>query len=231
MITMPKIFIDAGHGGKDPGTTNSNVFEKDIALKIALKLNEILKSRGFQTQLSRTTDVFVELKERAQKANQFNADIFISVHLNSAANVQASGIETLVYSYDNQNKILGDDIQNFLISATNAKNRGVKVRPELVVLNSTKMPAVLIECGFISNTDEKNLLVTDNYQKKIATAIADGVTKYFGLEVTKMVNSVDEALKILKDKGVVNSPDYWLKAVDVVKYLDELIINVANKIS
>ena len=104
---MPKIFIDAGHGGKDPGTTNSNVFEKDIALKIALKLNEILKSRGFQTQLSRTTDVFVELKERAQKANQFNADIFISVHLNSAANVQASGIETLVYSYDNQNKMLG----------------------------------------------------------------------------------------------------------------------------
>ena len=228
---MPKIFIDAGHGGKDPGAVNGNVFEKDIALKIALKLNKILKSRGFETQLSRTIDVFVELNERAEKANKFNADIFVSVHLNSAANTEANGIETLVYSYDGQNKKLGDNIQNALIAATKAKNRGVKERPELVVLNSTKMPAVLIEVGFISNTNEKNLLVADSYQNKIAGAIADGISKYFGLGVTKVVNSVGEALKVLKDKGVINSPDYWLKAVDVVKYLDELIINAANKIS
>lgn len=228
---MPKIFIDAGHGGKDSGATNGNTFEKDIALKIALKLNNILKLRGFQTQLSRTTDVFVELYERAKKANNFASDIFVSVHLNSAANADASGIETLVYSYDGQNKKLGDDIQNALIAATNAKNRGVKERPDLVVLNSTKMPAVLVEVGFISNTSEKNLLVTDSYQSKIASAIADGISKYFGLEVIKMVNSVDEALKILKDKGVINSPDYWLKAIDVVKYLDTFIINIAKKIS
>ena len=143
---MPKIFIDAGHGGKDPGAVNGNVFEKDIALKISLKLNEILKSRGFQTQLSRTSDVFIELNERARKANNFGSDIFVSVHLNSAANTQANGIENLVYSYNGQNKKLGDDIQNALIMAINAKNQGVKERPELAVLNSTKIPAVLIEC-------------------------------------------------------------------------------------
>lgn len=228
---MLKIFIDAGHGGKDSGATNGNTFEKDIALKIVLKLNEILKSRGFQTQLSRTTDVFVELNERAKKANNFASDIFVSIHLNSAANADASGIETLIYSYAGQNKKLGDDIQNALIAATNAKNRGVKERPDLAVLNSTKMPAVLVEVGFISNTNEKNLLVTDAYQNKIAGAIADGILKYYGMEMIKMVNSVDEALKFLKDKGVINSPDYWLKAIDVVKYLDAFIINVAKKIN
>ena len=137
----------------------------------------------------------------------------------------------MIYSHIGQNQKLGDDIQNALIAATNAKNRGVKERPDLAVLNSTKMPAVLVEVGFISNTSEKNLLVTDSYQSKIAGAIEDGILKYYGLEVIKMVNSVDEALKILKDKGVINSPDYWLKAVDVVKYLDAFIINVAKKIN
>lgn len=227
---MPKIFIDAGHGGKDSGAVNGNIFEKDIALKIALKLNETLKSRGFQTQLSRSADVFIELNERARKANNFGSDILVSVHLNSAANAQASGIETLVYSYNGQNKKLGDDIQNALIAATNAKNRGVKERPELVVLNSTKMLAVLVECGFLCNVNEKNLLVTDAYQNKIADAITDGISKYYSLEVASVVNSVDEALKILQNKGVINSPEYWFKAVDVVKHLDELFINVAKKI-
>lgn len=103
---MPKIFIDAGHGGKDSGATNGNYFEKDIALKIALKLNEMLELKGFKTQLSRTTDVFVELNERAKKANQFNADIFVSIHLNSATNSSANGIETLVYKNQGKNYVL-----------------------------------------------------------------------------------------------------------------------------
>ena len=170
---------------------------------------------------------------KVQKTNNFTSDIFVSVHLNCATNAYDSWIETLIYSHIGQNQKLGDDIQNALIAATNAKNRGVKERPDLAVLNSTKMPAVLVlvEVGFISNTSEKNLLVTDSYQSKIAGAIADGILKYYGLEVIKMVNSVDEALKILKDKGVINSPDYWLKAVDVVKYLDAFIINVAKTIN
>lgn len=225
-----KLFIDAGHGGNDPGATNLNTFEKNIALQIALKLNKALQARGFQTQLSRTTDVFVELNERARKANTFNADVFISIHLNSASNAQATGIETLVYSYDGQNKKLADDIQSALIKATGANNRGVKERPELVVLNSTKMPAVLIECGFLSNGKDKSLLITDAYQNKIADAIANGISKYYGMEVSNVVNSLEDALKVLEDKGIINSPDYWLKAVDVVKYLEEFIINVAKNI-
>ena len=78
---MPKIFIDAGHGGKDPGAVNGDIYEKDIALQIALKLNTALKNNGFETAMSRSTDVFIPLTERAQKANNFNADIFISLHL------------------------------------------------------------------------------------------------------------------------------------------------------
>lgn len=232
---MPKIFIDAGHGGKDSGATNGNYFEKDIALKIALKLNEMLELKGFKTQLSRTTDVFVELNERAKKANQFNADIFVSIHLNSATNSSANGIETLVYKNQGKNYVLGANIQNELIQTMSATNRGIKERPELCVLNSTKMPAVLIEVGFLSNAREKSFLVLDAYQNKIALAIANGILKYFGMEdktvsESKEIKTVDEALKILKNRGVINSLGYWLKAVDVVKYLDELIINVARKI-
>lgn len=116
-----------------------------------------------------------------------------------------------------------------------ATNRGIKERPELCVLNSTKMPAVLIEVGFLSNAREKSFLVLNAYQNKIALAIANGILKYFGMEdktvsESKEIKTVDEALKILKNRGVINSPDYWLKAVDVVKYLNELIINVARKI-
>lgn len=77
------------------------------------------------------------------------------------------------------------------------KNHGVKERLELVFLNSTKMSAVLVKVGFLSNESEKNLLVTENYQNKIADAIADGISKYFGLEMKDVINSVEEALKVL----------------------------------
>lgn len=230
---MRKIFLDAGHGGSDPGASNNTIHEKDIALKITLKLNDILKKGGFQTELSRTTDVFIALSERAKKANNFGSDVFVSIHLNSAANKTANGIETLVYENKGTNNKLASSIQNELITATNATNRGIKERCDLVVLNSTKMPAVLIETGFLSNKTEKNLLVTETYQNKIAQAIANGILQYLGkaVESVSEIKNVDEALKILQDKGIVNSPEYWLKAVDTVKYLDSLILNMANKLN
>ena len=112
---MPKIFIDAGHGGKDPGAVNGDIYEKDIALQIALKLNTALKNNGFETAMSRSTDVFIPLTERAQKANNFNADIFISLHLNSSTNSNAEGIEFLVYENKGVNNKLASNIQNELI--------------------------------------------------------------------------------------------------------------------
>ncbi|MBR6301185.1 N-acetylmuramoyl-L-alanine amidase [bacterium] len=230
---MPKIFIDAGHGGKDPGAVNGDIYEKDIALQIALKLNNALKNNGFETSMSRSTDVFIPLAERAKKANKFGADFFVSIHLNSAGNSSANGIETLVYENKGVNNQLATNIQNELIKITGATNRGIKEQKKLVVLNSTKMPAVLIEVGFISNFSEGTLLLFNSCQKGIAQAITNGICKYFKKEVKGMakVENVQDALKILHEKGVINSVDYWVKAVDIVKYLDALIINMANKIS
>ena len=229
---MPKIFIDAGHGGRDPGAVNGDIYEKDIALQIALKLNTALKNNGFETAMSRTTDVFIPLTERAKKANQFGADFFVSIHLNSAGNSSANGIETLVYENKGVNNQLATNIQNELIKITGSTNRGIKEQKKLVVLNSTKMPAVLIEVGFISNFSERTLLLFNSCQKGIAQAITNGICKYFKKEVKGMakVENVQDALKILHEKGVINSVDYWVKAADIVKYLDTLIINMANRI-
>ena len=229
---MPKIFIDAGHGGKDPGAVNGDIYEKDIALQIALKLNTALKNNGFETAMSRSTDVFIPLTERAQKANNFNADIFISLHLNSATNSNAEGIEFLVYENKGVNNKLASNIQNELIKIKGIVNRGIKERKDLAVLNSTRMPAILIEVGFISNNRELTLLRNDIYQNQIVQAINNGICNFFGAGVKSMVKvqNVQDALKILHEKGVINSIDYWVKAADIVKYLDTLIINMANKL-
>ena len=229
---MPKIFIDAGHGGKDPGAVNGDIYEKDIALQIALKLNTALKNNGFETAMSRSTDVFIPLTERAQKANNFNADIFISLHLNSSTNSNAEGIEFLVYENKGVNNKLASNIQNELIKIKGIVNRGIKERKDLAVLNSTRMPAILIEVGFISNNRELTLLRNDIYQNQIVQAINNGICNFFGAGVKSMVKvqNVQDALKILHEKGVINSIDYWVKAADIVKYLDTLIINMANKL-
>ena len=229
---MKKVFIDAGHGGKDPGAVNGKIYEKDIALKIANKLNGILLGHGFKTQMTRNRDVSSSLMERCKKANKFKADIFISIHLNSSINRNASGIETFVYSLEANNKKLGECIQNKLINTTNAKNRSLKTMPQLAVLNSTHMPAALTEVGFISNEQEKELLITDTYQDKIAKAIAFGVFQYFGVEERFMeVQDFEQAINVLVEHGVINSPDYWIRAVGVVQHLEELIINMARKIA
>lgn len=229
---MPKIFIDAGHGGKDPGAVNGDIYEKDIALQIALKLNTALKNNGFETAMSRATDVFIPLSERAKKANNFNADIFISLHLNSSTNSNAEGIEFLVYENKGVNNKLASNIQNELIKIKGIVNRGIKERKDLAVLNSTRMPAILIEVGFISNNRELTLLRNDIYQNQIVQAINNGICNFFGAGVKSMVKvqNVQDALKILHEKGVINSIDYWVKAADIVKYLDTLIINMANKL-
>lgn len=226
---MVKIFIDAGHGGKDSGAVNVKIFEKDIALSIALKLEKMLKAYGIETVMSRSTDVFVTLQDRAKLANNSNADLFVSIHVNSSIN-PAKGIETLVYSYCGNNKDVAQNVQDNLITATGTLDRGVKERPDLYVLLQTKMTAILIETGFIK-TEYQNLL-SDDYQNKIASAITKAICKSFNLEVKNMekIENVEQALIVLVNAKVINSPDYWLKACDVVKYLPDLLINFANKI-
>ena len=180
LYSKVKVVIDAGHGGTDPGAVANGRQEKDIVLSISKKVNNKLKSLGFQTIMTRSTDTYVTLSNRYTIANNNKADLFVSVHANSGAS-SASGIETLYKNY----KTLADNIQTSIINETGAKSRGLKYRTDLAVLNGTKMPSALVEVGFISNATESSKIGSDSYQEKLATGIVKGITKYTDKNISK----------------------------------------------
>ena len=177
---MSKIIcIDAGHGGKDPGAVGDGVIEKNVALKTALAVGELLKKQGFEVVYTRISDVFVNLNERCRIANAKNADLFISVHVNSATNTDAKGTETLCYSKNEFAYI----VQKGLISALKINDRGLKERKDLAVLNGTKMTAVLLELGFLSNADEAKMFKKESFYSNVANAVVKSVCSYFDVGV------------------------------------------------
>lgn len=173
------IVLDPGHGGRDPGAIADGIYEKDLNLRITARLYILLKNLGFKVKMTRTDDRYLSLGDRAKIANDVNADIFISIHCNAASSNKANGIETLYYPGSDKGKILAGVIQHNMIDKLNMTNRGVKTRPDLFVLKYTSMPAVLIECGFITNPEENKLLTADKYRNDIAAAISDGVGEYY----------------------------------------------------
>lgn len=172
------IVLDAGHGGKDSGAVNRslNIHEKDIALIMSSKLREELTKRGYDVIETRTTDVFVELAERAAIANRSEADLLLSIHFNAHANTSAKGIETLYKDVLN-NKEIAQTIQDELIKITKANNRGIVLRNNLAVLNRSEVPTVLLELGFLSNKDEVLLISDDSYQNILTKGVANAVDK------------------------------------------------------
>jgi len=173
------VVIDAGHGGHDPGATGTLAKEKDLALKASLKLADQLKQLGFKTYLTRSTDEYVDLYDRADIANDLKATLFVSIHINAHTNTDASGVEVLYNSDDmSTGKGLAQDIQDYLVSDLKAVDRGIVKRPNLVVLRVTTMPAVLCELGFISNPSDQQKLMTDSYLDKSANAIVKGIVKF-----------------------------------------------------
>ena len=175
------VYVDAGHGGKDPGTVANGIREKDINLSIALKVSNKLQQKGVQVVMNRETDVFVDFKDTANHANSVNADVFVSIHSNSAVATSANGIETF---YTKSIDVpYGKEIHSRLIKNTGAYDRGLK-QDIYYVTNHTIMPAVLVESGFLTNTTEASKLNTDAYQEKIANAIVDGVMEYLNNNVS-----------------------------------------------
>lgn len=171
-----KICIDAGHGGADPGAVNGKYHESDAALAIAKKVGAKLKAVGYGVKYTRSTDKKVTLDRRCDISNLYDADVFVSIHLNAAANPDAHGIETWRYTnVGSRTKNLANNVQTELIAATGAKNRGVKTTTSFYVLKHTVASAVLVEVGFISNPDEVKKLFQTKYQDKIANAIAKGI--------------------------------------------------------
>ncbi|MDR0740459.1 MAG: N-acetylmuramoyl-L-alanine amidase [Puniceicoccales bacterium] len=180
------IVLDPGHGGKDPGAVNGrlNFFEKTLALQIATLLKAELIKKGYAVVLTRESDVFIDLKDRPAKAK--NADLFVSIHLNSATNLSAQGTEIYILkqgknfcgnAFDPWNLIAAYSILSTFEKATNFTNRGIKMA-EFAVLKSLACPGILVEVGFISNDAEAKKLVDVNFQKKVIQGLADGIVQY-----------------------------------------------------
>lgn len=176
-IGMPgvqKIFIDAGHGGNDPGALGNGLKEKDIVLSIAQKLTKLFNAKGIQVSHSRYSDVTVGLSERAEMANNWEADLFISIHAN-ALDGSGSAYGTECYTYPNstaENKRLSLDIASSISSKLGTYNRGHK-EADFAVLRLTNMPSVLIETAFIDNSKDADKL--KNKQDDFANAIFEAI--------------------------------------------------------
>lgn len=181
------IVIDPGHGGKDPGTIGfSGSYEKDINLAISKKLSKKLKSKGYKVITTRGDDEYVDNLLRAEIANKRKARVFISIHVNAMEdNSSVDGIQVLYFPNrestigDLDNNELAQIVMDSIINGTGAKDRGIIEREDLIVLNQSKMPAILIENGFLSNENEEKLLLTDDYQNKLVDSIIDGLEEYF----------------------------------------------------
>ena len=170
---MALVVIDAGHGGANPGASYRGRQEKDDALALALAVGDILERNGIEVYYTRTTDVYESPFQKAMEGNAVGADYFVSIHRNSSPYPnQYTGVETLVYNRYGEAARLAANI-NEQLEMVGFVNQGVNERPNLVVLNRTNMPAVLVEVGFI-NTDADNQLRDDRFYD-VAQAIADGI--------------------------------------------------------
>jgi len=172
-----KVIIDAGHGGQEPGAVYNGRREKDDTLRLAFDLGNALERRGIRVEYTRVNDVYDTPYEKAMIANQSDADYFVSIHRNAMpVPGSASGIESLVYSDSGVAGLLGRNIDQALASV-GWTDLGVKERPGLVVLRRTRMPAVLVEAGFIDN--ERDNAFFDANLAATADAIADGILRTF----------------------------------------------------
>lgn len=175
------VYLDPGHGGLDSGATGNGVIEKQIVLNIALDTKRQLENAGVEVIMSRTSDVYVSLKERSDAANAANPDIFVSIHINSAEDSRAYGIETF-YMKDIDFKLAGS-MQNRLMQYIPTKDRGVKYA-DFHVMRETTMPSTLVECGFLSNPAEADRLKQPSTQSNLAEAITNGAVDYLRSNVS-----------------------------------------------
>ena len=194
--------LDAGHGGRDPGAVYNGRQEKDDTLALTLAIGEILQGRGIDVLYTRTTDVYESPYQKAMEANEAGVDFFVSIHRNSyPTDNTVSGVETLVYDKSGIKLQMAENI-NEQLEAVGFVNLGVKERPGLVVLRRTRMPAVLVEVGFI-NSDIDNKLFDDNFDD-IALAIAEGILDT--LQMNGLIDTSQDAISGGEYENVTATP-------------------------
>lgn len=198
-----KIMLDPGHGGHDPGAVANNLKEKDLVLKIAKKTKAILeKVYGATVKLTRSTDVYIDLSQRARLANNWGADYFASIHINAGG---GTGFETFRFdklsaasSTGKQQKIVHDSIYKKI--KEKAGDRGTKSK-NLAVLRETKMPAILTENLFIDREKDAALLKQESFLDALAAGHADGIASAVGL---KKVSSISKKTTAQPKKSTLN---------------------------
>jgi len=199
---IKRIVLDPGHGGKDPGYHEGSQQEKKYTLLLAKEVSDLLSKAGFKASLTRYTDIFVDLPVRPDLARRREADLFISLHFNSAGaggsgvkgvevfcmtpahtsstNSRGEGAATGAYPgnrFDAKNLLLGYQIQKAILNAVSTEDRGLR-RARYEVLRTAEMPAVLIEGGFMSNPIESKHIYDSAYRRQMAQAIVDGIKAY-----------------------------------------------------
>lgn len=191
---MKIVVTDPGHGGIDSGATGNGYKEKDLVLALALEIDKDLKRHGITNYLTRDKDKYVSLKDRTDFSNKIKPDIFVSLHLNSATNINAKGLEIFSYTGSINGENLANKIQDELIKAgLYTLNRGTK-KANFHVLRETKATAALVESVFISNTEDIKFFV-DNFNKYVEV-ISKAIGEYLGLKYI----SNKEKIKPLEDK-------------------------------
>lgn len=179
-----KIFIDPGHGGKDSGASGNGIKEKDIVLDICKRIQTGLEAYDVDVKLSRETDVFIELTDRTKAANNWNADVLLSVHINAAASAAAKGFASYIYPGSNAATVAYQNVMHqeiFKALGAGLTDRG-KETANFHMLRESKMKAILTENLFISNAAEAARLADADFRQKIAQGHINGLEKYLGLK-------------------------------------------------
>lgn len=221
------VALDAGHGGEDEGSSRGGVLEKTVNMQIVHAVETQLADMGYQVLLIREKDEEISLEERVQTANEAGAHIYVSVHQNACEEKSSnvSGVEVWYNAEkaENGSKRLAQLIQNDCVLYTQAKDRGLVEDESLVVIRETKMPACLVETGFLSNTAERELLVKPEYQQRIAEGIVSGIDLYFFPKTMYLTfddgpskENTDIVLDILKEQNV--KATFFLIGENVEKY-------------
>tara|TARA_B100001175_G_C19504802_1_gene640251 strand:- start:1750 stop:2358 length:609 start_codon:yes stop_codon:yes gene_type:complete len=175
VLLSKTVIIDPGHGGKDKGAYWYGISEKTLTLDVAKKVETLLRSKGIKVLMTRKSDQYVSIQDRASIANNHSDAIFVSIHFNAHTNSSVKGIETFYLS--SKGKKLASSIQSRLARRINTRNRGSK-KYHYAVLRKTRGVAALVECGFISNRWEGNRCASNWYKEILAQEITDGITAY-----------------------------------------------------
>ncbi|RWR13964.1 N-acetylmuramoyl-L-alanine amidase CwlD [Siminovitchia fortis] len=198
-LTGKIIYLDPGHGGPDGGAGDSEALEKDIALEVAMKLRDYLQSQGALVLMTREADKDLadpeikglsrrktaDLKKRLELVNESEADLFISIHLNSIPSPRWRGAQTFYSPHLAENKRAAKLIQEELVVSLENTDRKAKIIENIYLIKHSKKPGALVEIGFLSNPGERASLMEEDYQEKVAAAIYRGVMRYFTKEKLK----------------------------------------------